>query len=240
MRCTISVLAISLFAFCTALQAGGREDDPIKTKLDTAKTKYETEMKKFHDAVKESFDKRDDAARKAGKLQLVEQIKAEREQFEKKGHLTTAAPPQLRKMPVTITNALDEAYNTAVKEYTKAKKDDLAAALIKDWKEQRSSGKVPWAWSYIFPPGRYDITYDQKVMATTEIKIDGTFTRVKDKVEYKGTIDYIGDRLILRNADFVEAWAPTATFIAVTHWFPAATFPNGKAQAIGQGVFAKE
>jgi len=108
------------------------DDDPVKKQLETAKMAYESKMEKFGKAAEEWFEKREDVARKDGDKKLVDQIKAERQRFTEKGELPKAAPMDLKKPRAAAQAAMETAYAAAVKEYTKGKKDDEAAAVEKE------------------------------------------------------------------------------------------------------------
>jgi hypothetical protein len=55
----------------------------VKEKLFQAKKEYDAAVQKFKKAITELLDKREDDARKKGDKKLVDQIKAERDAFEK-------------------------------------------------------------------------------------------------------------------------------------------------------------
>ena len=67
--------------------------DAVKEKLFQAKKAYDGETQKFRAAVAELLDKREEDARKAGNKKLVDQVKGEREKFEKGGELPASVPP---------------------------------------------------------------------------------------------------------------------------------------------------
>jgi hypothetical protein len=133
-----AVVFVTLLACACA--AVGDEKDPVKEKLFAAKVAYDKEMREFRGQVDDWLDKREAAARKVGNLKAVEQIKAERKAFEEDGEWPKDAPPALVQKQEKAKKALDAAYAEAVKAYTKAKKDDLAAAVEKEWKGGGTAG----------------------------------------------------------------------------------------------------
>lgn len=112
-----------------ALFARARDDDPILAKLDKAKTTYTLELVKYQTEVNASFDKREEAARKAGDKKAVDAIKVERKAFEERGDFPAAAPKATKQRFTTARAAMEKAYAATVKEYTMAKKDEAAAAV---------------------------------------------------------------------------------------------------------------
>ena len=144
-------------------------DDAIKAKLDAAKLAYKVAGVEHRQAVGTWFDARDDAARKAGNKKLVDLIKSERKAFEEKGDLPKGAPKNLLEQISPARTALEAAYREAVKGYTRARMDQEAEAVEKEYLQflkSRPAG-VKGAFPTITPAmlkaklaGR--ATYDQK------------------------------------------------------------------------------
>ncbi len=110
-----------------------------------SKEGYRAEVEKFRTAVAEWFDQREAAARKDGNKKLVDQIKAERAAFAMNGEVPPKAPPALKRIPKAARAKLEAAFETAVKEYTKARKDDQAAAVEKELSEFKKGSVSPEA-----------------------------------------------------------------------------------------------
>ena len=108
------------------------DEDMVKVKLDKAKAGYDEAMNKFRMAVGEYFNKREDAARKDGNKKLVDEIKADRQTFDEKGEVPNTAPAVLKQKATAASITLENAYILAIKEYTRAKLDDEAAATEKE------------------------------------------------------------------------------------------------------------
>jgi hypothetical protein len=89
-------------------------------------------MEAFRKLMGEYFDKREETARGAGNKKLVDQIKEEREDFDKNGNLHPSVPMSLKRKAAGAIATLEAAYETAMKGYTKAKKDDDASATEKE------------------------------------------------------------------------------------------------------------
>ena len=114
-------------------QSGLAEDDSIKKNLAAAKQTYDLELEKYRKAAEAWFDETSEAARKDGNKKLLDQIKSMRQEFDEKGQLSKTSPPAIKKKAQDTRTAMDLAYANAVKEYTKAKKDDLATAVEKEF-----------------------------------------------------------------------------------------------------------
>jgi hypothetical protein len=111
-----------------------RADDAeaVKEKLFQAKKAYDAEVQKFKKAVSDQLDKREDTARKAGDKKVVDQVKAEREVFEKKGEIPSMIPMNVREPVNAARMKVDKAYSAAIKEYVRLKMDDAAGAIEKE------------------------------------------------------------------------------------------------------------
>lgn len=134
----LACLFVAFVAF-----AAPAEDDPIRAKLNISRTAYKVELTRYREAVAAYFDSREQAARDVGNKEQVDQIKAERTAFQEKGDLPLTAPPDLRRKLIAARQDLLSAFQDAVKEYTRAKKDDLAAAVDKELKDFKFDS-APW------------------------------------------------------------------------------------------------
>ncbi|QJX00075.1 hypothetical protein [Frigoriglobus tundricola] len=125
-----TILALLLGVTCAAAYD---EKDPVKEKLFAAKVAYDKEMSAFRKAADEWLDKREEAARKAGDKKALGTVKADRKAFEEDGALPKTAPVAIQQISVTARKTLETAYSQAVKDYIKAKKDEEATAVEKDF-----------------------------------------------------------------------------------------------------------
>jgi len=119
---------------CVAAGSSVAQDSPtsIKSALEKAKATYDSDMEAFRKLVAEYFDKREETARNAGNKKLVDQVKEEREDFDKNGNLQPSVPMSLKRKAAFAISTMEAAYETATKGYTKAKKDDEASATEKE------------------------------------------------------------------------------------------------------------
>lgn len=135
------VLAIVLLVTAVCIAAGD-DKDPIKEKLFAAKVAYDKEMRQIRKQASDWLDKREETARKSGDKKALDQIKEERRAFEEFGELPRNMPTAIHQKQSQVKKKLEAAYAEAVKAYTKAKKDDEAAAIEAAWKELKEGGAI--------------------------------------------------------------------------------------------------
>src|SRR5262249_36633641 len=112
------LLSALAFVTLTAGLCAARADDidTLKQKLDESKKGYADEWGKFKQAVTDWLDKREETVRKTGNKALIEQVKYEREAFEKRGEPPAGLPAATRQKMVAVRSKLDKAYTATVKE----------------------------------------------------------------------------------------------------------------------------
>ena len=130
MRLFASLVAV---LFATLVAARGGDDEPVKAKLDKAKEAYQSARAKNREYVIDLITKLEEKARKAGNANAVDRIKAALEEYQKSGALPAGLPATAKQKLLSTRSAMDKAFSTAVKEYTKQKKDDLADKVEKEW-----------------------------------------------------------------------------------------------------------
>src|SRR5262245_5536091 len=175
-RCTV---VVAFFAGAAAL-ACAQDKDPIKEKLQAAKTAYDKETEQFQKQVADWLDKQEATARKAGDKKLLDQTKSDRQAFVDDGNLPTTLPAALKQKPVQARKAMDTAYDAAVKAYTKAKKDDQAAAVAEAWTAFQKSG----------PPDMILLVDPKAHRVAGEWKVDGKSLVGKAKDDKYATIQF--------------------------------------------------
>lgn len=126
----------------SSLLAIADDDDP-KEKIFKAKAAYTAEIMKLRAEVIADFDKREEKARDKGNKKLVDEIKFHRAAFDEAEEWPADLPKELRARMSKARTQVDTAYQTAIKEYTKAKKDDEAARMEKDLTEFRKEAYWP-------------------------------------------------------------------------------------------------
>jgi hypothetical protein len=126
-----------------ALSAPAAQPDPVKAKLDKARTAHDAELTAIEKSIVEALDKFETAARKNGDKKALDKIKAEQELFELTGTVPKSLPALLTQKATAAHKALDAAYATAVKEYTRANKDAEAAAVDKERAAHKDAPVLP-------------------------------------------------------------------------------------------------
>jgi hypothetical protein len=119
--------AALLFLLSAGLVAGA-DADPIKDKLDAAEKVHAAEVKRAHKTLLDSFDEREKTARASGNKKLLDQIKAERAAFAEREECPPSAIIKYEQRLSASNGRMIAAYKAAIREYTKAKKDDKASA----------------------------------------------------------------------------------------------------------------
>jgi len=119
--------------------------DPIRAKLDTAKKVYTEAIAMHGKELLDTLQKKDDEVRKAGNLQLVEQLKKEKTTFETEGELPTMVPSlaYLNKMRQS-KRSLDTAFRQAIKECLVEKLDNKAAEIEVELKQVLAAHGGDW------------------------------------------------------------------------------------------------
>lgn len=127
-----SMLVCLVCILATPISTVYAADDAIRRSLDEAKAEYEEKLEKYQTAVTTWFEKREEAARKIGDKKAVDLIKAERQAFVENGDLPKTSPASLKSQLSSARLTIEIAYKSAVREYTKLKQDDEAAAIEKE------------------------------------------------------------------------------------------------------------
>ena len=121
------------FLLTAGLATAAAEDDPVKAKLDKAKETYQAAREKNKEYLVGVLTKQEEVARKAGNVALVGKVKKALDEYQGGGPLPGGLAPAVRQRFSAARAAMEAAYADAVREYVKAKKDDLAEAVRKDW-----------------------------------------------------------------------------------------------------------
>jgi hypothetical protein len=179
-------------------RARGQDADPIKARLEKAREAYEAEVGKLSNSLLDVLQQREDAARKSGDKKLVDRIREERNAFESRGQLprSAATPAQLRELK-QARSAMEAAYQAAVKEYTKAKKDDDASAVeqeLKVFKGEAAAALTRPAASVALAPGT---TWEgKKTYAPTRRKPGGALYPIKLTVKEVNGNQFKGELVV--------------------------------------------
>jgi WD40 repeat protein/nitroreductase len=184
------------------------EPDPIRETLDKAKADFEAVLTKQRKNIVDALDRTEDSARKAGKKDVVDQVKADRDAFEKDNlppqSVPAAAKDYQQKMSAAQT-ALDLAFRGAIAAYTKKKLDDKAEAVEKEKKSYQLAHPADALQPGTVWKGKME-RKEQMVRSSMSVNLDITLTvlerdgksfKVKvevggSSIEARGSIDYNG------------------------------------------------
>jgi hypothetical protein len=229
------MLRAALFTSALLFLAGAStavEDDPIPSTLKKAKTEYAAEMAKATTEMVNQWLAREKAARREGSKQKLDAIKAERKSFEETGDWPSGMDA-VEKMRAAANRRIEAAYKTAITKYTKAGDDEKAAAVEKEFNQF-------WTEKF-FPPGQYAVRYGGgNPGATTELREDGSFVRIREGQEPDtGKYTYSDGKLIQKCNAYVEVWARKDGVIHLDLYYPAATYPRGRVDTTGEVKLVK-
>ena len=128
------VLSTLILAWGTIAFAEVTSDDPIGMKLSHAKISYTREITKFNEEFEKAFESKLADARKAGKQETVDDLKAELDAFKKTGVVPSNTPVAVRRKRTVIRGKMESAYETAIKGYTKSGNDSIRKQLESELK----------------------------------------------------------------------------------------------------------
>jgi hypothetical protein len=156
-------------AVCVGLGAAAQPDspDPVLKKLNESKTAYEKERAGFREGVLDWFDKQEEAARSAGMKKRLDQIIADRDAYKKSGVYPPDVPAPLLSRYEAARKARDAAFQTAIKEFTKARLDATAKMVEDELREFRYTS-TPLGSRLRDKPARLVNTNSGKVAAVAD------------------------------------------------------------------------
>jgi hypothetical protein len=125
-------LCVTLLLSAAVTPALRSAEDPIGAKLERARAAYRREMSKHFADVAASFDRREETARKYGNKKVLDEIKAERQAFDLQAKLPPSVSAALKTRIAGTCSTMLSVYQAAIREYTRAKQDDAAAAVEKE------------------------------------------------------------------------------------------------------------
>jgi hypothetical protein len=123
------------------------EPDAIRAELDKAKKTFSDTSSKAKAALLAAFDDAIKTVAAAGDLDGVKAIQSERKVFDETGKTPISAKlgtavGEYTRITKQAKAALDKAYDSAVKDYTKALKIEKAEGVRKEWKDPRPNPKA--------------------------------------------------------------------------------------------------
>ena len=118
-----AVLSCLILTMGTISLADESTDDPINFKLAQARESYIKDITKFSEEFEKAIESKIADARKSGKQEIVDGLKAELEAFNREGAIPSKTPVALRRKRSVIRGKMEAAYETAIKGYTKSGND---------------------------------------------------------------------------------------------------------------------
>ncbi len=186
-----AVLSCLVFSMGVIALADEPTDDPINAKLALARSSFVKDVKKFNEEFEKAIESKIAEARKSGKQEVVDGLKAELDAFNNEGAIPSKTPPALRRKRTVMRGKMEEAFETAIKGYTKSGNDverkkieeefqrpeiiaEIKKVLVGTWKAKIGN----WNTSFVF-------NENGKVLLTTDKVTDG-YTINPDK----GTVTF--------------------------------------------------
>jgi hypothetical protein len=118
-------------------------EDLIAAKLQKSIELYEAAIEKNNAAVIASFDKREADARRKGDRAQVDQVSKERIAFHEKNIRRQSLPKSVTTRFIAARSELESAYETAIKNYTKANEDEKALATQEELNRFLRGSNIP-------------------------------------------------------------------------------------------------
>ncbi len=119
------------------------DDDIVTMQLEKALVSYDEAYDIYIKSVTTWFDRRESEARSRGDKTLVDQISEERQEFTAKNIQPKTLPRTIKNRLATVKRNTELAYKAAIKEYTKAGRDEEASATEKELIEFEKGRTIP-------------------------------------------------------------------------------------------------
>lgn len=184
--CLACILACGLLALAPSSFAEESNEDPVRTKLELARKNFQTEIEKFNDSVKELMEKKIAVARKTGNKPVVDGLNAELNAFTRDETVPASVPVPFQRKQATIRSKLADAYEVAIKEYTKQGADAEAKQMVDALKAHHQFDELAAIRKMLIG------TWHLKLGSYTSNLIfhaDGTVTHTTEKQTFKWVID---------------------------------------------------
>ncbi len=184
--CIACILACGLFTLAPSCFAEESSEDPVKAKLELARKNFQTEIEKFNDSVKELMEKKIAVARKTGNKPVVDGLNVELNAFIRDETVPASVPVTFQRKQASIRSKLADAYEVAIKEYTKQGADAEAKQMVDALKAHQQFDELAAIRKMLIG------TWNLKLGSYTANLIfhaDGTVTHTTEKKTFKWVID---------------------------------------------------
>ncbi len=185
--CIACIVACGLLVvFAPSSFAEESNEDPVKAKLELAQKNFKAEIEKFNDSVKELMEKKIAVARKTGNKPVVDGLNVELNAFTRDETVPVSVPVAFQRKQATIRSKLADAYEVAIKEYTKQGADAEAKQMVDALKGHQQFYELAAIRKTLIG------TWNLKLGSYTTNLIfhaDGTVTHTTEKKTFKWVID---------------------------------------------------
>jgi hypothetical protein len=130
-RTFLMLIPIAMYTSITSVTTA---DDAVQRKLDAAKQQYKRETERLNTAIYDWFDNVEVAIRRSGDKKNLDELIKQRKAFEKTAVQPSSLPPTLKLRAVAVRTAMDNAYQQAIRQYTKDGEDQAAKTIEEDYK----------------------------------------------------------------------------------------------------------
>lgn len=184
--CLACIFACGLFALAPSGFAEESSEDLVRAKFELARKNFQTEIEKFNDSVKELMEKKVTVARKTGNKPVVDGLNVELNAFIRDETVPANIPVSFQRKQSSIRSKLADAYEVAIKEYTKRGADAEAKQMVDALKAHQQFDELAAIRKLLIG------TWNLKLGSYTSNLIfhaDGTVTHTTEKKTFKWVID---------------------------------------------------
>lgn len=185
LRLLSKVVLVFILVFSVAM-ADDSSSDPVNDRLTAARDTFVKDMKRFNEEFEKAIDSKISAARKAGKIEEVDSIKAMMDTYKRDAALPEIAPANLRRRYTVIREKLEDALESGIKAYAKSGNDIERKKIEVELNRLRSIEKIAAVKKELV--GTWKATIGNWNTEAT-FSADGTATESTDQNRGKYTID---------------------------------------------------
>lgn len=174
------------------------QEDPIKSRIERTYESYQKEIEEFNTSVIKVLEGKIEVARKSGNKPQIDSLNSELDFFKSDAVLPMTVSMALRRKQVVLRTKLEKAYESAIKEYSKAGQDAEATQVelrLKEFREEpiRNLTKRTLLGTWQVTSGNYTTAFT--------FNADGTVKYATEKVTLPWKIDVESGYVIIGDAD---------------------------------------
>lgn len=182
----IMVTLTSTFLAVFAASNVWGDEDPIKTRIERSQQSYQKEMDEHSTSVIKIIEGKIEVARKSGNRAQIDSLNADLESFKNDEILPMFVSMAVRRKQAVMRAKLEKAYESAIKEYSKASQDAQAKEIGQQLKDFRNEPARRLAKKSLL--GTWQVTSGNYTTAFT-FDADGTVKYDTEKVTLPWKID---------------------------------------------------